>query len=140
LKKEYTVSCASSGECNDAVGLTCPSSTGICNCPVTSIPIFCDCQRLVNSEYYWNGSSCNTAKPIDQTCTNSSTNYMCQTLTQGTICSNTSGSYKCECAYLKYYNYITNFCSNQLSVNAPCSYDSQCQPIKELTCVNGICR
>ena len=140
MKKQYTDSCACSGECNDAVGLTCPTSIGTCNCPVTSSPIFCDCQRIFNSEYYWNGSSCTAAKSIDQTCTNSSTNYMCQTLTQGTSCSNTSGSYKCECPYLKYYNNITNICTNQLSFNATCSYDSQCQTTFGLTCFGGFCK
>lgn len=43
-KKNYTAPCASSNECNPLQGLVCPSSTGTCNCPITSNKIFCDCQ------------------------------------------------------------------------------------------------
>jgi hypothetical protein len=136
----YGTSCNSSSHCNDDAGLTCPSATGTCNCPVSSSSIFCDCQRISNSEYYWNGSSCTGAKANSQICSNSSTNYMCQTLTQGTTCSNTSGAYKCECAYLKYYDNITNICTNQLSFNSTCSYDSQCQTTLGLSCNSGFCK
>ncbi len=110
MKKQYTVLCGSSGECNDAIGLICPSTTGTCNCPVTSNSIFCDCKRVANSEYYWNGCSCTAVKATGSSL-------------------NTSGSFKCECPYLKYYNNITNVCTNQLTINETCSYDTQCQTV-----------
>jgi hypothetical protein len=140
LKKQYTVVCGSSGECNDAIGLICPSTTGTCNCPVTSNSIFCDCKRVANSEYYWNGSSCTAVKATGSSCSNSSSSYMCQTLTQGMICNNTSGSFKCECPYLKYYNNITNVCTNQLTINQTCSFETQCQTVNGLSCINGFCK
>jgi hypothetical protein len=100
----------------------------------------CDCARSSNNEYYWNGNKCVVASSPGGSCSNSSTSYMCQTVTQGMICNNTSGSFKCECPYLKYYNIITNSCLNQVSINKTCSYDSQCQTSFQLSCFGGYCK
>ena len=43
LKLSYQVACTSSLQCNDNVLLTCPSSSGQCNCPTTSLAKYCDC-------------------------------------------------------------------------------------------------
>ena len=88
------MSCSSSYECSDAVGLICPSSTNQCNCPIISSTTFCDCQRTSNNEYYWNGTSCEQAHSYNQSCYNEFSSYMCQTLTQGTICSKNGFSNK----------------------------------------------
>ncbi len=100
----------------------------------------CDCARSLNNEYYWNGNTCVVSLSPGDSCSNSSTNYMCQTLTQGITCNNTNGIYKCECPYLKYYNNVTNVCTNQLSFNETCTYDSQCKNTFGLTCKGGLCK
>ena len=43
LKLGYGSSCSGSSQCNDTAGFMCPYTTGICNCPINSSSIFCDC-------------------------------------------------------------------------------------------------
>ena len=139
LKKSYGTSCTSSGQCNDTAGLICPLTTGSCNCPLTSNPIFCDCQRIRNNEFYWNGDTCVAATTVGSSCSNTATSYTCQTLTQGTICNSTNGVFTCQCPYLQYYDSTSNKCLNQLTYNQTCSYSNQCQTVFGLSCLNGIC-
>ena len=122
--------------CNDVLGLTCPISLGSCNCPTLSNKRFCDCVKTMNNENFWNGIRCQNALIVGQSC---SSGYMCQTLTQGTICNGTSGVYTCQCPFLQYYDNVTNFCINQLPYKSKCSYSSQCQNAFGLTCTNGLC-
>ena len=136
----YTAVCNDTSQCDTSKGLYCPLVTDTCNCPKTSSFIFCDCQRVSNNEYYWNGSSCISSKLYGQSCSNALTSYQCQTMTQGTICNNKNGIFECDCSYLKYFNNITNSCLNQLSINQTCSYDSQCQNVFALICIDGTCK
>ena len=138
-RKTYGVSCLYTNQCFTSLGLKCPTTTETCNCPLTSSTIFCDCQRSSNNEYFWNGTSCQQAFTIGTSCFNSSTNYMCQTITQGTICNSTGGSFSCQCSFLNYYNTFTNKCTNQLAINKSCTYTNQCQTAYGLDCINGIC-
>ena len=139
LKKSYSTPCSSLYECNDAIGLTCPSMIGSCNCPLASTTIFCDCQRTVNNEYFWNGTACQSAASLDESCLNSSTSYMCQTLTQGTICNGTAFNFTCQCPYLKYFDQLTNSCQNQLSFNNTCSINEMCLSVIGLSCISSKC-
>ena len=139
MKKTYAASCTSTQECNTLLGLYCPS-TSSCKCPYSAASIFCDCQRTTGNEYYWNGAACQAASVIFQPCTSSSTSYMCQTLTQNTICNNSIGQFQCECDFLNYYDSISNSCLSQLSLNGLCSSDSQCQTVYGLSCINGSCK
>ncbi len=50
-KISYGSFCSSSSQCDETAGLTCPTSTGTCNCPLNSTKIFCDCTF---GEYYDN--------------------------------------------------------------------------------------
>jgi hypothetical protein len=61
-------------------------------------------------------------------------------MTQGTICNKKNGIFECDCPYLKYFNNITNSCLNQLSINQTCIYDSQCQNVFGLICIDGTCK
>ena len=142
MKKSYSTSCASTTECNDLVGLTCPNATGKCNCPLTSSSIFCECKRDLNNEFYWDGQSCQPSKPYNQACNNQSTSYMCQTFTQGTICNNSCILFTCQCPYLQYFDVANNKCNNQLTFNQTCnsSISDMCQISFGLRCALGICR
>ena len=141
LKKTYTNECLSSYQCDDAAGLICPVITGTCNCPVVSTTIFCDCTRLQQNESYWNGSSCEMTKAYNQPCLNASSSYMCQTLTQGTICNGTwkMENFSCQCPYLKYFDMSLSKCQDQVSYNVTCSYNERCLTVNGLACLSGIC-
>lgn len=143
LKKTYSVSCSNNFECNDGANLICPSTTGTCNCPISSSYLFCDCMRITNNESYWNGALCEQSVGFNGTCNDSNSSYMCQTLTQGTICnsSDASGSiYKCQCPFMQYFEVINNKCTYQLSFNQTCTSDNMCIGILELSCLTGVCK
>jgi len=91
-----------------------------------------------NNENYWNGVSCQSTVLYGQSCT---ADYMCQTLTQGTICNATGSNYTCQCPYLQYFDYTINRCLNQLMFNKSCNsaISNVCQGVFGLSCVGGIC-
>lgn len=141
LLKSYTSACSAFYECNNAIGLVCPlTTTGSCNCPVNSSSIFCDCLRNYGNEYYWNGVSCQQARTFNQSCSNSTTNYMCQTLTQGTICSLVGSSYACQCPSFQYFDTALNNCTDQFSTYSTCTFDNMCQTVFGLYCISGVCK
>ncbi len=41
--KTYGMSCTSSSQCDNTAGLICPTTLGVCNCPLSSTTKFCDC-------------------------------------------------------------------------------------------------
>ena len=137
IKKSYSIPCTSSYECNSFVGLQCPNTTGNCNCPMNSSSIFCDCTRTMNNEYYWNGSSCVLAASVNQSCMAS---YMCQTITQGTICNTSCTPFNCQCPLFQYFNVGLNKCQNQLLFNQSCSNNNTCRSDLGLICFSGYCR
>ena len=49
LKLPYNATCDSQNYCNDNIGLSCQSTAGACNCPITSRVNMCDC----DSNYYY---------------------------------------------------------------------------------------
>ena len=101
----------------------------------------CECQRSFNDEFYWNGTSCQPSLSYGQSCLNSTTSYMCQTLTQGTICSNTNSSvYTCQCPISKYFENMTNMCQNELLFNQSCNINKVCKSQLGLVCLSGICK
>ena len=138
LKKSYASSCNISYECNNALGLICPSSPNTCNCPINMSTLFCDCPRKANNEFYWNGTSCQQASSYGQACQNASTNYMCQTITQGTICNGTALNFTCQCPYLSSFDILINACKAQVSFNQSCVIDA-CIVSNGLFCIGGIC-
>ena len=110
-------------------------------CPLTNTFNLCDCVRLAGNESYWNGTSCTVALPNGTSCSNSSTNYMCQQLTQGTICNTTDGSsYICQCPQLQYLNTTQNKCLNQSTNGQTCSLNIGCRIDLGLLCQSGVCR
>lgn len=132
--------CEYSYECNENLGLICPLTTVICK--NASSPVFCDCQKVANNESYWNGSSCQPALSFNDSCTDASTNIMCQTLTQGTLCNGTSfGSFTCQCPYLQYFDSTSNNkCTNQLLFNQSCINSIMCRNDVGLSCIVGLCK
>lgn len=136
------MSCASSNECNDAFGLICPKTTGNCNCPLVSTTLFCECQRDLNKEFYWDGTICQPTKLYNETCSNSLTDYMCQTISQGTVCSPSGTTYKCQCPYQQYYDPSTSKCISQLTFGQPCdsAIPDMCLGTLGLQCFQGACR
>ena len=96
----------------------------------------------MGNESYWNGSLCQPAKAFNQSCTNALTSYICQTVTQGTVCNDTFGSgvFTCQCPYLQYFDIISNNCKNQLSFNQNCNDSMMCIDALGLSCSNGACR
>ncbi len=131
-----TETCSTDSECKGS--LICVSGGTTCNCPSIVSNTKCDCPlRAVGSEFYWNGIICTVANSYEQSCSNSSTSYMCKTLTQGTQCLGPS-PYTCICVSLKYYNFQTNKCENQLTNNLTCSQDNACRSDLGLSCTLGV--
>lgn len=116
--------------------------TGKCNCPLSSSLIYCDCNRDLNNEYYWNGASCQQSISYGQQCSNSTTSYMCQTLTQGTICASSGSTFSCQCPTLQYFNLFSNKCMNQVTFNGSCNatITDMCQLSYGLSCLIGTCK
>ena len=129
--------CTTNNECSS--NLICQKSGVSCSCPKTTANGYCDCPtRVVGAEFYWNGSSCTPANAYNQTCSNSSASYMCQTVTQGTICSGTS-TFRCICSSQQYFNIATQSCQSLLSVNQTCMQTDACKSSLGLSCQSGLC-
>ncbi len=131
--------CTSHDQCSG--GLICKKSGISCTCPEIVGDGKCDCPLSLNgNEYYWDGSACTSALEFNQTCSNSSANYMCKTLTQGTICDGSIPPYKCICSSDQYFNFANSKCENLLSFNETCLQADSCNMKLNLTCKSGICQ
>ena len=132
----YSQSCFTTTDCDTSSLLVCNTGS-TCDCP-TNLPInTCDCPvRIYGKEYFWNGSTCAAAYEYNQICTSSSTNYMCQTLTQGTICSGN----KCSCPSTQYFYLNNNTCQPLVSINGTCTQPNACKSSLGLICQNGLCQ
>ena len=139
MKKTYSDACSSSYECNNSANLICPLLTGTCNCPILSASIFCDCPRSISNETYWNGTACQPAASFNETCSNATSSYMCQSLTQGTICNGSGSTYYCQCPFMQYFDIMTNKCQNQVSFNQSCFSDDMCLQVLGLSCFSTKC-
>ena len=66
---------------------------------------------------------------------------MCQTLTQGTICSSSGSTFTCQCPFLQYFRLSSNKCLNQVTFNVTCnaSITDMCQISYGLSCLLGRC-
>ena len=135
--KIYNQYCYGNTDCNYALNLVCQDGTYNCTCPINIANNYCDCIRVLNNEYYWNGSGCVTCKNFNQTCTNSSS-YMCKTLTQGTMCLGPY-PYKCRCQTLQYFNQISGKCENQLLYGSLCLQADACRSDLGFICKGNIC-
>lgn len=135
------IGCRYDFDCSLNKSLICNTGS-MCNCPSASQVNMCDCIRMINSEFYWDGSSCKPAVAYDNICKNASTSYMCQSLTQGTICNGTINNFKCQCSYLQYFDVSINKCQNQKTYNQTCNVSvvDMCQIPFWLDCVAGICQ
>ena len=120
----YTETCSAIDLCNPWSGLICNSGSN-CSCPIMSSVNQCDCPREANNETYWNGTHCTPARAIGSLCTDLTTNYLCQTETQGTICNMSSGVFKCMCPPMKYFN--GTYCVDQGLNNVPCPIGDECR-------------
>ena len=98
--------CTADNQCEK--GLICQLNGTSCSCPI-AVPIGnCDCPtRVVESEYYYNGSSCVEAASYNKACTGG--NYTCKTLKENTLCDLNNGI--CNCGPCGYWNYTTCFYS-----------------------------
>jgi hypothetical protein len=139
VPKSYNQYCYDHLDCNSALGLGCHNGTQNCTCPSTIANNFCDCQRVANAEYYWNGVKCMPALGYYQNCLNRSSSYMCKTLTEGTICAG-SFPYLCKCPSLQYYNNVTKKCEAQLMNGFVCLAADACRSDRGLICKNSICQ
>jgi hypothetical protein len=79
----------------------------------------CDCPRIIDNEFYWHGSSCVPASSYNGIC---HTNYMCQTLTQGTSCI----SSKCTCDDSKIWSTVLSKCVLNECVTGWKRYGNKC--------------
>lgn len=101
----------------------------------------CDCIRKKGNENYWNGFSCTPAVRFNKPCSNSSTNYMCKTLTEGTICEESGSSVLCRCPQHEFFNETSLKCEKQLMVDFDCYADDNCRGDLGLNCgINGTCQ
>ena len=135
----YTQTCYLTSDCDTSNDLVCNNGTYNCSCPINLPTGKCDCLRTNNNEYFWNGSACSPALGYNQSCLDSSTSYMCQTLTQGTICSG-STSYYCSCPTKQYFNLIDGQCEYLLLNGDPCTQSDACNIGLGLSCQNSLCQ
>jgi hypothetical protein len=134
----YSELCYVSTDCDTSKSLVCNNGTNSCNCPNLSTSGKCDCSRENNNEYFWSGTSCTLAFTYNKTCSNSSTDYMCKTLTEGLKCSGGSQS-KCKCSNLQYYKISSSKCFHQLFENASCPQGDECRNDLGLSCQSSKC-
>ena len=134
VPRSYTENCTATSDCASYLSLVCSNGTS-CYCPSTLLYNKCDCPvRLVGNETYWNGAYCVQALSYNQPC---STNYSCQTLTQGTTC---SGGI-CSCSPSQFFNTTSDKCETLVSINGTCSQANSCDASKGLSCqANNLCQ
>lgn len=136
IPHSYSENCTATSDCATTVSLVCSTGTS-CTCPLTLLSGKCDCPvRVSGNETYWNGAACTQALSNSQPCFNSSTNYMCQTLTQGTTC---SGGF-CSCSSLQFFNITSNKCETLVSINGTCTQVNSCDASKGLSCQTSLCQ
>ena len=114
--------------------LICKSSINdSCECPTNVSNKKCDCYpRILGKEFYWNGTYCETARSYNNTCV---MDFMCQTITEGTICSDSV----CKCPRLKYYDYSKKRCADKLLENNKCLQIDACRDDLNLSCHSENC-
>ena len=135
----YSEACIVTSDCDTSKALICNSGTN-CSCPSNLLSGKCDCpSRAIGAEYFWNGTNCVTAYRNGELCSNSSTSYMCQTLTQGTTCSGPA-PFKCQCSSLQYFNTNNNKCETLLSINGTCTELDACRSDLGLSCQASLCQ
>ena len=128
--------CSSDNECNG--NLICQTNGASCNCPLSVTKSYCDCPiRSVGNEFYWNGFDCVPSNDFGESCTNK--NYECKTLTQGTLCTGTPGTYKCSCPQFQYFDLLLNKCTDQLLEGEVCSQLDACRNDLGLGCQEDVC-
>ena len=134
----YNETCVSNDQCKGTLICKNPANDS-CSCPLNISDKFCDCAtRTKGNEYYWDGSTCVPAQSYGKTCFNSSTNYMCQTMTQGTFC--TGPQYTCKCPEKNYFNSIQNKCDPHQFHYQPCNETLVCKDGLGLSCQDGLCK
>ena len=137
--KNYTDACNSDLECHPANSLKCKSASDtVCNCPTASITGYCDCVREINNESYWDITKCVPALAKSATCAGASYSYTCKRLSENTVCNSSTGSFKCECQVLKYFN--STYCVDQVLVNVACPLAIECRADLGLICQSGTCK
>ncbi|RNA31585.1 prion-like-(Q N-rich) domain-bearing 25 [Brachionus plicatilis] len=124
--------CSSDLECNDSEKLVC-RSTGLCNCPTTSVNGMCDCARINNNENYWNGTMCLLAKNHGSSCSHT---YECKYIGQNTIC---NASNLCACTDYKLFFWQNWRCRPKRSFGNGCSNSIQCLDSQLTTCNGSHC-
>jgi hypothetical protein len=134
----YAGICYLTTDCDASKLLICNNGSNSCNCPNLPTSGKCDCLREYNNEYFWSGTSCVASLTYNKTCTNSSTDYMCKTLTEGLECSGGSQS-KCKCPNLQYFQISSSKCLNQLSHNVSCPQGDECRNDLGLSCQSLKC-
>lgn len=130
------IGCLNDTDCDQTGLLSCNNGVS-CNCPLISTIEMCDC---TSNKTYWNGSSCQPLGNYGDTCLNSLSSYMCKTLSQGTLCSNSTGDFRCECTSQQYFDTITMSCKNGKPFNGTCITNTNCATFLALICTNGYCR
>ena len=116
--------------------LSCRTNGSSCNCPSTVSVGYCDCPpRSYGAEYYWDGSYCVPALPVNGAIC--SKNYMCQYLTQNTACINGA----CKCIALQYFNLNHSKCEDMIDTsNLTCFQVDACRSDLGLSCQGNLCQ
>lgn len=129
--------CLLDTDCSYTQGLICNNKGSICNCPLTSRIGACDCAKFLNNEYFWNGFMCQAASFYNESCKD---NFMCQTITQGTLCNRTDKISTCQCPNLQYFDSKSGRCREQVSFNQSCFSNMTNMCRIGTVCLNGKCR
>ena len=129
----YTGTCFVDSDCDASLNLVCNANgKSNCTCPKAPKASTCDCVRVFGNENYWDGSICKSVQDYNQFCINSSTSYMCKTITEGTYCQGITN--KCKCPTFYYYNNATSSCQKQLLINVTCPQADACRSDLGLLC------
>ena len=138
VPRTYTDNCYVTTDCDSSLNLLCSSAASNCNCPNQLVSNKCDCLRILDQEYYWDGNKCTIAHSYGQSCINSSTNYMCQTITQNTYCQGVTNQCKCKANF--YFDTTSHFCLAQiLSSGISCTQIDSCRSDFGLSCQSNFC-
>jgi hypothetical protein len=138
VPRTYTEKCFFTTDCDASLNLLCNSVAGDCKCPTQLLANSCDCKRINGEEYYWDGNKCANAHSYGESCINSSTNYMCQTVTQGTYCQGVTNQCKCKTYY--FFNTTSLLCLLQGSNGATCTQPDACRSDLGLSCQSNVCK
>jgi hypothetical protein len=118
---DYNEVCDSLIECDSIKSLKCYSGK-------------CECLKEYNNEYFWDTSMCVPAIEYNQPCLDSSSSFMCKTLTEDTACLLVAKKLICTCKPLQFYSKSSKKCETKKLEGIECQTNDECRDDVGLVC------